>query len=78
MESTDDFQSLSQSINSCTSAAMAAVLSDKVYQAAKTGEWIDELNGRVLEECKAASASFKFIVSSIIIQKVRREKSRPI
>lgn len=66
-----EFPPLCKSILLLATDVMTTVLDGKVYSAAKTAEWIDGIGSTLLVKLRDdVSPNFKFIVSTIIVQKV--------
>jgi hypothetical protein len=65
-----EFPQLSEKTNLIAIDSMRNTLESKIYLAGKSAEWIDQINGNVIERLRNISSNFKYIVSSTIIQKV--------
>jgi dynein light chain Tctex-type 1 len=53
-------------VNSCVNK----VLKDQGYSATKCSEWIDTINNDALDQLRALSPNFKYIVNCLIVQKI--------
>ena len=66
-----EFPQISKLVLPIAVEVMTSVLDGSNYSAAKTSEWIDSIGSNLLVKLRdEVSPNFKFIVSSIIVQKV--------
>mmetsp|Transcript_9031 Transcript_9031/g.13573 ORF Transcript_9031/g.13573 Transcript_9031/m.13573 type:complete len:111 (-) Transcript_9031:216-548(-) len=64
------FNDLHDEISGRIQNLASQVLRDQRYSAGKVAEWIDSINNSCVDNLKKLSPNFKYVVSSIVQQKV--------
>ena len=65
-----EFSKLAEVASSIASEEMSVVLEQKKYLPNKCSEWSDVIGKKVIERLKVLAPLFKFIVSTLVLQKV--------
>jgi dynein light chain Tctex-type 1 len=65
-----EFSAISSNANQIAADMMRKHLDGKLYVPAKTSEWVDAIGNSIIEQMRTVSPNFKFIVSTVIVQKM--------
>lgn len=63
------FQDLTEEATGRIQSVAAQILENKRYAPSKVGEWIDLINGQIVDNLKKLSPNFKYISSCVIHQR---------
>ena len=64
------FSAISANCNSVATEMMKKHLDGKLYIPAKASEWVENIGASIIAQLKTISPNFKYIVSSVIVQKL--------
>lgn len=65
-----EFNKLKEDVSSKADELLKTVLESSKYSSAKTTEWIDKIGSQMITSLCTTSPNFKYIVSTVILQKV--------